>query len=132
LGHRQWLYIVTIVVLAIVLVGLVQAFIIMAANYDECSGGLASDTQPCLRRHLGMTSEWLNVWLVGIVVAVGLPTAWKLWTGHRTVQADERRVVIDKRASMRFAYGSTLYGLLGFLGVALIFVLFVYTNGLRQ
>lgn len=132
LGHRQWLYVTAIVVLAIVLTGLVQAFIIMATNYEGCSGGLASDTQACLRRHLGTRSEWLNVWLVRVAGVVSLPTAWKLWTGHQIVRADEQRAVIGKRASLRFAYGSTLYGLLGLLGVALVFVLFIYTNGLRQ
>jgi hypothetical protein len=104
----------------------------MVLNYDECSDDGVSDTQLCLRQYLGMASEWLSIWILRVAGVVGLFITWKLWTGHKIVRTDKRRGATDMRMSLSFAYSSTRYDLLGFIGLALVFLFFIYLDGLQR
>lgn len=137
LASREWPFITVTVVLALVLVGLAQAFVIMITHIDACSGDLPPDiayapnAHLCLQQHLSTTSEWLDAWLVRIVGMVGLFTAWTLRKSHQIVLTDARRGEIRREASVWFAYDTTIYWLLFFGVVAVILNVLAYTNGLQ-
>lgn len=134
---RQWSYIAAIVLLALVLAGMIHAFVVMVANHTECAVHLANRPpdapafQQCMQQQLATPAKWLNTWLVVTLGTVGVFTAWKLWTGHWIVVADRQNAFIGTRASLRYAYSSTIYWLLGLQGVALIFLILIYTDGMR-